>query len=444
MNMKKQAVIAAAAALALGLTAQANAQTAVYITGSTAFRTQTMNAVYALFDGGAPTNIVSRGGTDPHSATYAIVSGTIGGATHSFDIYTLWSGSEAGLAALSGTSIPDTDFNGNNDTIPNDVTYFLVPGISPATSANNPAAGETNTVAQTPDLSMADTSKNVSFSASANFTTFGSGATLSEVGIVPFTWAKCTNSAPFAAWSHLTNITHDQALVELGGAQVASFFTGVSNDQSVVVYAVGRNQGSGTRVNCLADTGYGIGNPVDQWAVNPTGATPGTFGPPFVAIGAVDTGIHNAYDLVEVVNAGFESGGNVSADLSIDGCSSANIYDPNSQTLNPAGAVITVGYLGLSDASKNSLGTNLWLTLNGVFESDDAVAQGQYSYWGYEHLYGKPGLGGSQLSYGQSLFTTIRAQVVALNNAPGKHNTGIALGYMQASKDSDLAFPTHN
>lgn len=435
--MKKQAIIAGAVAI-LGLATQANAQTPVYVTGSTAFRSQTVAAIQGMFDGGAPTNTVCRGNTNPQKAQWGIFEGFIGGQP--YNVYTLWSGSEAGLAALSGTTVPDTDFNQNPDTLPYDQCYFLLPTASGELTAN-PTATETNTTVQIPDLSMADTSKAVSFSKSASFTTFGSG---SFVTVVPFTWAKCTNSsgASFPAWIHLTNITHFQADVELGAPQVSSFFTGVATDTNFV-FQVGRNKGSGTRVNALADTGYGITKAVDQWAVDPQGTTAGELSPPFVSAGAVDAAIPG-YQVVEVVNAGFDSGSFVAADLLIDGC--VNAADPinniaNGGPVNYTG-VVTIGYVGISDAL--TVGTNLWLTLNGVLESDDAVAQGQYSYWGMEHLYGKPGLSGSQLTYGGNLFTAIQAQALALANGAGKHSAAVALTYMQCTKGSDTAFPTHN
>lgn len=430
--MKKQAIIAVAS-VAVGLAAQAQPAnvTSIYITGSTAFRSQTVSAIESLFTGGAPTNIVTRGNLNEHSAQYAILEGNISG--NPYWVYTDWSGSEAGLSALSGTPVTDTDFNGNPFPLPNSTPFFLTPSTE-GTSANQPSATETNVV--TPNLAMADTSKAVSFSKAANFTTFGT--TASFVGVVPFTWVKCTNSnTGFAAWTHLTNMTHDQAEVELGGPQVAAFFTGIAADVNVNVFQMGRNEGSGTRVNCLADTGFGITKLVDQWAVNPKGASPGVFGGPFTPAGAVDTGIPG-YNLLEVQNAGFDSGGTLSQDLSIDGCSAAT--DPISGNTG----VITVGYLGISDATANSMSTNLWLTLNGVFESDDAIAQGQYSYWGMEHLYGAPGLSGAQLTYGNSLYTAIQTEITALNNGAGKHSAGVALSYMQCTKGSDTAFPTHN
>ena len=435
MTNKKQAIIAAAS-LAVGLATQVNAQTAtpVYITGSTAFRSQAVSSIELAFDGGAPTNVVTRGNTDEHKAQYSIISGFISHAP--YNIFVLWSGSEAGLAALSGTTVPDTDFNGNPDNLANDVTFFLLPTVT-GKSSSSPSATETNTTAQAPDLSFADTSKAVSFSKSANFTVLGAN---SVAGIVPFTYVKCTNSnAGFAAWNHLTNITHDQCKVEFSGPQVASFITGVAADVNVNVYVVGRNKGSGTRVNCLADNEYGITTPVDQWVVDPQGSTPGVLTPgSFVPTGGVDPTIPG-YQLVEIENAGFESGGNVSADLSIDGCSAA--VDPISGNTG----VITIGYLGIPDATANSMGpSSTWLTLNGVLESDDAIAQGQYSYWGSEHIYGKAGLSGAQLTYGNLLLTTVQNFLGTLGNGAGKHSVGIASSYMQASKGSDTAFPTHN
>lgn len=437
--MKKQAIIASAAVAALGLAAQANAQTSVYISGSTAFRSQAVTAIEAAFDGGAPTNVVTRGGTDEHSATYAVISGTIGGATHSYDIYTLWSGSEAGLAALNNSTVTDTDFNGHNYELANDKCFFLLPGLTGKLSAN-PTSSETNTTKQIPDLAFADTSQAVALGTSktAAYTLLGPNSD-SFVGIVPFTWVKCTNSnAGFTPWNNLKNVTHDQIDIQLVAAQVAAFFTGVANDTNYMVYTVGRNKGSGTRVNTLADTGYGIGTGVDQWAVNPA-ATNGlhTFQPGhLVPTGAVDAAIPG-YNLAEIGNAGFESGGNVSADLSIDGCSGAT--DPNTSNTG----VICIGYLGIPDASKNSLGTNLWLTLNGVFESDDAIAQGQYSYWGEEHLYGNPSLSGAQLTYGNLLFTSVNTVLQGLPLGAGKHNPGIPLSYMQCAKGSDIGAPQH-
>lgn len=434
--MKKQAIIAAAA-LAVGFAAQVNAQPApVYITGSTAFRSQAISAIELLFDGGAPTNIVTRGNTDEHKAAYSILSGNVSGSA--YDVFILWSGSEAGLAALSGTTVADVDFNGNPDTLANDVTYFLNKTAT-GKSNSNPNSTETNNFSTPPDMSFADTSKAVSFSKSATFHVFGAS---SVVGIVPFTYVKCTNSnTGFTAWNHLTNITHDQCKVEFGAPQVASFFTGVAGDTNNV-FLVGRNKGSGTRANVLADNGFGINNPVDQWVVDPASAdghagdyTPGNF----VPLGAVDPAIIG-YQVAEIGNAGFESGGNVSADLSIDGCSAATDPTGNGNT-----GVILIGYLGIPDATANSMGpANTWLTLNGVFESDDAIAQGQYSYWGYEHLYGKNGLSGSQLTYGNSLFAEVNTFLGTLGNGAGKHSVGIQNSYMQCTKGSDTAFPTHN
>jgi hypothetical protein len=78
---------------------------------------------------------------------------------------------------------------------------------------------------------------------------------------------------------------------------------------------------------------------------------------------------------------GYESGGDVSKALALAGPANYKFEGTNQ-------FVLTVGYLGISDASANNLTTN-WLTFNGVAESDGAIESGTYSFYGHEHLLGK-------------------------------------------------------
>jgi hypothetical protein len=61
-------------------------------------------------------------------------------------------------------------------------------------------------------------------------------------------------------------------------------------------------------------------------------------------------------------------------------------------------AALTIGYLGISDAQKAVTNGNggtvaggdaVPLEYNGVYESDVAVENGSYPYWGSEHLLGQ-------------------------------------------------------
>lgn len=426
--MKKQLIII----FGLLLTCMSTRAQTQYITGSSAIRPVVIDAIESLFDHG-PTTVVTRGNLDEHQAKYSVLAGTIGNVPVTWNC--LWSSSDAGIAAASLVPISDVDFNGNLRTIPDAPAYFLNLSAS-GRSASLPSATETNTTSTLPDFTLADASKSVSVSMNANFITFGSDSSL---GVVPFVWVKCTNSASFAVWSHFTNVTHDQLVVQLDGPQVAAFFTGIPADTNVNVYTIGGNPASGPRKNVLVDA-YQTISPsfldafhlVDQWAVNPAGPTPGVFAGPYLE--AVDATIPG-YNLVEVSTTGFDTGSDISKDLSIDGCSSAT--DP----LTGNTGVITMGYLTIPDATTNSIGTNLWLTLNGVLESDNAIAQGQYSLWGYEHLYGSRN---ADVSLGNELYTAIENKIANIGNGDGEHSVVLSLQYMECTKGSDWAYPIHN
>src|SRR5262249_20296727 len=151
-------------------------------------------------------------------------------------------------------------------------------------------------------------------------------------------WAKCVQSAPLAALTAMDNITHPQIRVLLGFQQPAAFFTG-NPAHTNNVYPVGRNKGSGTRVNALADSSYGVTKPVQQFSLN---------GVPFAGVGSAAT-------LAVVDNNGYESGGDVSKALRVDGTQSSTV-DGNT-------GYITVGYLGLGDATAAADGPNNLLAM---------------------------------------------------------------------------------
>ena len=64
-------------------------------------------------------------------------------------------------------------------------------------------------------------------------------------------------------------------LVALGSTVNANFLTGNAADVGTPVAMFGRNAGSGTRVNTLLDTFFGVGNGVTQFALNSTYTTAG-------------------------------------------------------------------------------------------------------------------------------------------------------------------------
>ena len=240
------------------------------------------------------------------------------------------------------------------------------------------------------------------------------------VGICAFTWVKNVNTSPTADWTDLSNITTYQQQALFAAPQPAAFFTGVSTDTNYV-YVVGRNKGSGTRANVMADSGVGITTSVHQYSIG----------------GGVTNSATTTLLLAPVGNNGYESGGGVAAALGING--SCGQTDP----ISGYPAWLAVGYLGCSDAVKSGLTVaNNWLTENGVLESNGAIIEGRYSYWGNEHVYGKHGISGYQDTVGTKLATAL---TTSLNNATlvlANHDAGIGLNYMHCEKVSDTAFPT--
>jgi hypothetical protein len=427
MSIKK---LFAAALLAAGFICQAQAATTnvVYVTGSTAFR----SIVYAnlsmtqngtnVFDVGSPTAEAEFGGSSANGANYMLFYGTING-TPTF-INCIWTGSEAGIASAAGETVYDWE---GNPFPGSPATWLKADGSISLTgwTSASPTSGQLESSSHAADLAMSDTSQAVSLTpAVANTPTalndFG------VVGIAPFTWAKNYQSSPSAQWLRLTNITTMQALAVLHTPYPVAFFTGVAGDTNQTVYPCGRNAGSGTRANCLADLGWGHFNGnlesyVNQWSIG----------------GGVSTPKTSQLILANESNGGYDSGGDLSTQLSIDG-SCAQI-DPNNGNIG----WIAIGYLGTSDATKNNLSVaNNWLTENGVLESNGAVEEGQYSFWGHEHLYGSAGISGYQLTVGGKLHDGIIAWLLANYSGPAGHDKGIPYSYMHCDKASDTAYPT--
>ena len=447
-----------AALLSLGLISSASASgtfgntNVVYITGSTAFRPNLFAALTtvpasgtSVFDNGTTVSaVVAGGGAANNSSSQYNVTGVIG--TQPYIISVSLTGSEAGLAALQGStitySVPANAELTGGPTATKNVTLagtpqptFLAPGANTAT------------VVTAPDLSFADTSFAVSLSSSGTFTDYG------IVGVIPFTWAKGVDTGADSSWSDLVNVSQPQLLNILTTAPKASVFTGAAADTDKV-YLIGRNKGSGTRVNMECDLFATIANSITQYAPNNSSyasggniLTVGTVTPFTInSIAKNNTGVH----LVSVGNDGFDAGSGVKATLN---------YDISGLTF------VTLGYLGLSDAGglthptlATPTGTGQWLTLDGVAENDGNVITGAYSFWGHEHFYGAASLSTAASNVGGLLAgSTVNQQLIGfsangaleVNGALGgtvatANSTAIDGALMHADKPSggDLGYPS--
>jgi len=408
-----------AALVALGFVSVASADNVVYLTGSTAFRSTVYNALHTpgtVFDGAVTE--AEYGGSQA-GANYMLFHGNINGTATYIDC--AWSGSEAGIASASNVTI-------DNDGTPlagSPETWLKADGSIPMSGLQGsaPTSAQLEASSHGADLTMADTSQAVSLTprvanTSTDLKDYG------VVGIVTFTWAKNVNTSPTAAWQSMTNVTIPQINVLLSqGYQQAAFFTGIASQVNNNVYLIGRNKGSGTRANELADSGYGTTRTVQQFSIG----------------GGVSTAADGSLTLAYEANNGYESGGGVATALGINGsCSQTDPFFPTNS------GWFAIGMLGISDALAHGLTTNNWLTADGVFETDGAIEEGQYAFWGHEHVFGKHNISGYQDTVGGKLFTGVQTALGTSGSVPGAHSPGIALQYMHCDKSSDVAFPTRN
>jgi len=449
-----------AALLVLGLASQVKAAVGdpvVYLTGSTAFRS-TIEAALAdnngtnaggVFDAGT-VDYETWGSSSEGSANYMVFHGTIQGSPVYIDC--AWSGSEAGIASACNTTLANSDRNG---------AYLQLAG-SPETwvQATNasvaltypgtintpaPASGIMESGSHGADLAQADTSQAVSW------TPFVAGTQTAlkdygSEGVVTFTISRNVQPAPSNEWLHCSNITLPQINVLLAnGAVPASFISGNTNDSDFIVYAVGRNKGSGTRMNMLSDSTYGSHNVVHQYSI---GYGCGDPGDPAQNV--------DALWLTNEANNGYESGGGVGKALADTGGSTTSGSCQQADPFNGGVGWFAIGYISPSDAlSTGNAGpagavtTNNWCTVDGVFSDNATIENGSWWYWGHEHLYGKYQISGIQDTVGNVLFSSV---VYTLENSPSSfggtygsnplgHDPGIPYSLMNCHKVSDVSFP---
>jgi hypothetical protein len=203
----------------------------------------------------------------------------------------------------------------------------------------------------------------------------------SPVGIVPFKFI----ASPGAGAAGLTNMTNQLFRAMLtNGTQPLSLFTGLTSDAGTTVYVTGRNPDSGTRVTAYTETGFGIVNIPTQYQPQTAGnAEIDTAG------GTIDHFAQWPRDTVNTIvfatgQSGYNSGGNLS----------------KGTNNTPPANTLLISYAGTNDCDPQiSPGTGGKLltelsyngqTLGGVggnYNTNAALIQGKYSFWGYEHLY---------------------------------------------------------
>lgn len=463
----KTSNIISAALIALGIVSQAKADPTVYLTGSTAFRSTVYNALVS----GAGTNgggvfdstpsWETYGNGTPGSGTYMIFHGNIAGSPVYIDC--AWSGSEAGIASASGVTLTNVDRNGNSILLNGSPeTWLNVSNITLGNGAisTNPSSssGLFETATRTADLTQADTSQAISWTPFVP----NSQTALTDYGveaIVTFTVSRNFQPSPVHEWSDVTNVTLPELnILAANGWAPAGFLSGNTNDNDFDVVLVGRNLGSGTRMNFLGDSQYGAHKTVNQWSIGE----------------GIEEPTHlDSLILTNEGNNGYESGGDVAKALGIynvtgnsgscqQAIPSTSYFVTNSiQSLGACNGWLALGYVAPSDALSTGNGTsatgfgggggviacptNDWVQLDGVLSSDGTIENGQWWLWGHEHLYGKFQNSGTPDAVGNLLANAVTFQVTTVlgygTNAAA-HDPGIPVGLMNVTKGSDVSYPT--
>jgi hypothetical protein len=406
-----------AGTLFAGLAASASAQTTeITITGATAFRQATMQAIYDAYDSvgdlGTGFNVchdfTGNNLSQLIASNKAVFSGTFPGITGTTVIRTSFNGSAEGLNAIAGN---------NNPT-------FLTAGALGTPGAIIKGSTTTPTETLRPKFSFSD----VYQSSTPVDNEVLNPASSSAVGIVTFCMIA-NEGAP----ADLTNVTVQQArALWANGIQPLSLFTGDPTDTSLV-FATGRNDGSGTRAAYLTEWTYGVANLVTQYIATKTGAGNGTITAitrvPANGLGNGTTetsGASNASTLwgnTAVGNGGYSSS---SALRSVMGFTSANVtvYDGVNQAPEMVGANIhLITWLSSADSKNAADAGGKILSYNGVgitpitaagsylssgFNEADfkKIATGAYSAWSYQHLYYHGSLSADEQSWYNAMITT--------------------------------------
>jgi hypothetical protein len=205
----------------------------------------------------------------------------------------------------------------------------------------------------------------------------------------------------------------------LSGDAPISMLTGNAADSSIYVYAMGRDEDSGTRLTAFAEAGFGVfGSPVQYVATVSGGAI--TAVAPYQA----QTILGISYPLG---HSGYASGGTLATTLNTPVSASAR------DSLNAKFALFA--YFGVNDANGVNGGANN-LSFNGTPYSPANVREGKYTFWGYEHLMYRSTLSGNAKTVADQLATQIKNTDAAVS--------GVLLSTMNVSRTTEGAVITHN
>jgi len=389
-----------ASAVALASASLVKADVTINITGATAFRSAASNAIKNSF-----TSVnYAYNGSSFTGATYQILKGSFPGVTGNTTIRTNWSGSVEGIRDLSQQ---------------NNISFL-------PTSTTMSSGGTSNATTSSLDSAKANLAFSDIYSAS---TPYDSGVTGTVAGIIAFRFV-----ASESANGTLTNVTSQQFRgLATNGNVKAYIFTGNSS-HTTDVYLTGRNDGSGTRVTVLAETGFGYSNLVQQYKAT-MGAGNATISELRLWPTADGLNVSNIYNTDTDGNGGYSSGGTVATVLG--GTSSSVIVKAADGTTITTKPLFVLGYLGTNDSNTAVSNGAVALSYNGVslgvdgngITTPSVIQYGAYTLWANEQLYLRTGTDTGDLA-------TVKAKILA-DIPTNLGNAGLAFSTMMVSRSSD-------
>lgn len=391
---------------ALAIAPVASADTELLITGSTAFRAAVHEALLNDFFSSAPKYAHDKGTGAVSGAGKSIWQGTTANLGSAIvTVRCSWSGSASGIQAVTDPT--------------NHPVSFLTTSTLPASAGENPN--------QTSSESLA---------AKVAFSDVGQGSTVYitpsledyPVGVIPFSWVindTSATGATVAARYGFDSITAQFArALYTKGSQKLSMLTANPSDTRLL-YATGRDTGSGTRITMLVETKYGAFTPVKQFKITATGDA-------VTDLQQWPVGTTGGDDPI-AGNGGYSSGGTLAGLL-------VNKTDTTFNLKNAAGTIqatpangFLVSCVGISDSNTVVSGGGARLKYEGIgydTSADDAkIQRGQYTMWGYEHMLN------ATLDADQ---TTCRDDIItAIDTALGSTGGGIQLSSMFVGREDD-------
>ena len=342
----------ALAAFALVSTTAAQATSVLHISGSTAFRSATINAVANVLT--SPTAVYY--GSSLAGANDLAFQGTYAGNTVQVELH--FSGSLTGIAGLTAPASNNYNFckyqaSGTTVTPGGQSNFYSPYGLNPGAgggfqiaSSGSPAAGNSTTTDTSPtDVGFSDAFQNTAALVTA--VAKSSPALVdTKVGILPFAFLKGSANTSdnavniagggtdtytdYQEWQQITDISSNNVATLYGsGGLDTQLLTGNIADETGVT-AVGRDEDSGTRIAAFAESGFGVSSTPTQYEITTSGGA--STGPDAVVASVVA----QANSSFPTISGGYSSGGNVAAALATTGWDSV-------------GNTYAIAYLGASD-----------------------------------------------------------------------------------------------